>query len=388
MSDFENYPYNEQHELNLDPTLKALKEDKTTAENANKRVDGVEDTINNDNKKLDDANAKADAINQNADNFVDQSNTRINDIENNADNSVNDINKKADDISDKADDLNKKIADNADKVDDINNKQNETKEQVDDSVSNAYYENELTPEEMKSAKKMGVLKVTKASGTTSNEISTITPSGTLGNCVVWSSSPFTFINTNPQILTDQDFSTEGRIIQYQCAGSFYAFYSFNKSDNKFVVGSNGHMLGGSLFTRNMLVTNKHLDFHTAYNSNDNPPASGDNFTIILPKTDAHTWDGGYEQFTVSANQTGNVTTKPVPFINHVYFYYVIYETNDYNILRGYIYNGSLINQYNKIYYDAGVLNAEYSDNTFNLKIVTANESFSVSKLYFVDLGEM
>lgn len=378
MSDFENYPYNEQHELNLDPTLKDLKEDKTTAENANKRVDGVEDAINNDNKKLDDANAKADAINQNADNFVDQSNTRINDIENNADNSVNDINKNADDISDKADDLNKKIADNADKVDDINNKQNETKEQVDDSVSNAYYENELTAEEMKSAKKMGVLKVTKASGTTSNEINTVTPSGALGNCVVWSSSPFTFINTNPQILTDQDWSGDNKIIQYQCAGSFFEFASSDNASSSFAFGSNGHIIGSSSSISNdFLVTNKHLDILGGY---------GGKRTIILPKTDNHTWDGNYEQF-INIGFDTIITTKQTPFPNHIYVYYVYSVGYDSMQLAGYVYNGTLT----QVRIDSSNptrFKVEYSDSSLTFKtLVTYNES-QTYRVYFVDLGEM
>ena len=379
MSDFENYPYNEQHELNLDPTLKDLKEDKTTAENANKRVDGVEDTINNDNKKLDDANAKADAINQNADNFVDQSNTRINDIEDNADNSVNDINKNANDISDKADDLNEKINDNADKVDDIDNKQNETKEQVDDSVSNAYYENELTAEEMKSAKKMGVLKVTKANGTTSNEISTITPSGALGNCVVWSSSPFTFINNNPQILTDQDFSGN-KIIQYQCAGSFFLFPSSDKQTPG-VFGSNGHLYGNSLATDgNILVTPNHLNINL-YGSRP----SSDLHTVILPKTDSGTWDGNYEQFTdVSEGQV--VSTKENLMPNHIYVY--CFSSGDDQRIMGYIYNGILTqtkdnsSTYNK-------LSATYSNSVLTLKAERYNSTtHAILTLYFVDLGEM
>lgn len=377
MSDFENYPYNEQHELNLDPTLKDLKEDKTTAENANKRVDGVEDTINNDNKKLDDANAKADAINQNADNFVDQSNTRINDIENNADNSVNDINKKADDISDKADDLNNKIADNADKVDDIDNKQNETETQVDNSVSNAYYENELTPEEMKSAKKMGVLKVTKANGTASNEISTITPSGALGNCVVWSSSPFTFINTNPQILTDQDLSGY-KIVQYQCAGSFFIFTSFDKT-YRGTFGSNGHIFGP--FSNKALVTNKHLDLDIYQQGGT------DKCTVILPKTDSRTWDGGYEQF---QNLTPNtvITTKQNLLPNHVYVYYTYdHSGNTYYVERqGYVYNGVLTSTFENTRTDGLDVIVEYVDNTF--KISTGSGRPDIVELYFVDLGEM
>ena len=387
MSDFENYPYNEQHELNLDPTLKDLKEDKTTAENANKRVDGVEDTINNDNKKLDDANAKADAINQNADNFVDQSNTRINDIENNADNSVNDINKKADDISDKADDLNKKIADNADKVDDINNKQNETKEQVDDSVSNAYYENELTPEEMKSAKKMGVLKVTKANGTTSNEISTITPSGTLGNCVVWSSSPFTFINTNPQILTDQDL-TGYKVIQYQCAGSFFLFNAAINTGYT-ALCSNGYVIdtGDGITTSSFdcyLITNKHLDLvlHDSFSSKQ--------YTVILPKTDSKTFDGIAESFQhVGANTV--MTTKQILSTSHVYAY-IGKRTNPYSsgntTIAGYIYNGTM--KKTRIETDTSItMDTEYSGNTFTFKMTTMNSASAPDcYLYFVDLGEM
>lgn len=378
MSDFENYPYNEQHELNLDPTLKDLKEDKTTAENANKRIDGVEDTINNDNKKLDDANAKADAINQNADNFVDQSNTRINDIENNADNSVNDINKKAEDISDKADDLNEKIADNADKVDDINNKQNETKEQVDDSVSNAYYENELTPEEMKSAKKMGVLKVAKASGITSNEISTVTPSGALGNCVVWSSSPFTFINTNPQILTDQDLSGENKIVQYQCAGSFFEYASSDNVSDGFAFGSNGHIIGGySSISNDFLVTNKHLDILGGYVG----PR-----TIILPKTDNHTWDGNYEQF-INIGSNRIITTKQTPFSNHIYAYYVYSVGYDGMKLAGYVYNGTLtqarIDSSNPTSFKV-----EYSDSSLTFKTLVTYTESQTYRVYFVDLGEM
>lgn len=384
MSDFENYPYNEQHELNLDPTLKDLKEDKITAENANKRVDGVEDTINNDNKKLDDANAKADAINQNADNFVDQSNTRINDIENNADNSVNNINKKADDISDKADDLNNKISDNADKVDDINNKQNETKEQVDNSVSNAYYENELTPEEMKSAKKMGVLKVTKANGTTSNDISTITPSGALGNCVVWSSSPFTFINTNPQILTNQDLSGN-KIIQYQCAGSFLIFRSFDKTAPA-IFGTNGHYVTTDKINQ-ILTTNNHLDIYT---SNDT-----EKYTVILPKTDSHTWDRSYEQFLGVKDSNSTITTKQNLLSNHVYVYnawtissYIYVNSTK---IEGYIYNNTAtIIQENAT--NAGLpLVGEYSNNTFNLKTGTKGDIPSEGvevRLQFVDLGEM
>lgn len=379
MSDFENYPYNEQHELNLDPTLKDLKEDKTTAENANKRVDGVEDTINNDNKKLDDANAKADAINQNADNFVDQSNTRINDIENNADNSVNDINEKADDISDKADDLNNKIEDNADKVDDINNKQNETEAQVDNSVSNAYYENELTPEEMTRAKKMGVLKVTKASGTTSNDISTITPSGALGNCVVWSSSPFTFINTNPQILTGQDFSGN-KIIQYQCAGSFFLFPSSDKQARG-VFGSNGHLYGNDLANGNILVTPKHLNINL-YGSRP----SSDLHTVILPKTDSGTWDGNYEQFTdVSEGQV--VSTKENLMPNHIYVY--CFSSGDSQRIMGYIYNGILTQTKDNSSGSYNKLSATYSNNVLTLKAEKYNTSArEILKLYFVDLGEM
>lgn len=383
MSDFENYPYNEQHELNLDPTLKDLKEDKTTAENANKRVDGVEDAINNDNKKLDDANAKADAINQNADNFVDQSNTRINDIENNADNSVNNINKKADDISDKADDLNNKIADNADKVDDINNKQNETKEQVDDSVSNAYYENELTAEEMKSAKKMGVLKVTKASGITSNEISTVKPSGVLGNCVVWSSSPFAFINTNPQILTDQDFSGD-KIIQYQCGGSFFVFRSNDKASTEFCFGANGHMIGHSNFTDFVLLTNKHLDIYTYKLDNS------EKYTVILPKGGNATFDGNYEQF-LNIGQNTVVTTKQVPNNNHIYVYYVYSVDWGHQSLVGYVYNGTLI----QTHIDTGnngttEFEVEYSNNTLTFKTLNFESSGMMSeyRAYFVDLGEM
>ena len=385
MSDFENYPYNEQHELNLDPTLKDLKEDKTTAENANKRVDGVEDTINNDNKKLDDANAKADAINQNADNFVDQSNTRINDIEDNADNSVNDINKNANDISDKADDLNEKINDNADKVDDIDNKQNETKEQVDDSVSNAYYENELTAEEMKSAKKMGVLKVTKANGTTSNEISTITPSGALGNCVVWSSSPFTFINNNPQILTDQDFSGD-KIVQYQCAGSFLIFRTFDKSYYA-TFGSNGHSIMPKKPIKQFLTTNKHLDIYTVGDT--------EKYTVILPKTDPHTWEGGYEQFLGVKDSNSTLTTKQNLLFNHVYVYaawtissYVYVTSTE---IDGYIYNNTATIITENTANASLPLVGEYSNNTFNLKTGTKgdipNEGVEV-RLYFVDLGEM
>ena len=386
MSDFENYPYNEQHELNLDPTLKDLKEDKTTAENANKRVNGVEETINNDNKKLDDANAKADAINQNADNFVNQSNTRINAIENNADNSANNINKTADDISDKADDLNKKIADNADKVNDINNKQDKTEAQVDNSVSNAYYENELTPEEMKSAKKMGVLKVAKASGTTSNEINTVTPSGALGNCVVWSSSPFTFVNTNPQILTNQDLSG-WKIIQYQCAGSFLWFRSFDKTVYG-GFGTNGYTNKAfGTVVKQMLVTNKHLDIYT---NNDS-----EKYTIILPKTDARTWNGGYEQFLNIKDSNSTLVTKQNLLSNHVYVYEswtkstYTYVTN--TGIQGYIYNGALT----EIHVNKGnasmPLIGEYSNGTFNLKTGTKGdiptEGIEVD-LYFVDLGEM
>jgi hypothetical protein len=384
MSDFENYPYNEQHELNLDPTLKDLKEDKTTAENANKRVDGVEDTINNDNEKLDDANAKADAINQNADNFVDQSNTRINDIENNSDNSVNNINKSADGISDKADDLNKKINDNSDKVDNINNKQNETKEQVDNSVSNAYYENELTPEEMTSAKKMGVLKVEKASGITSNEISTVTPSGALGNCVVWSSSPFTFINTNPQILTDQDFSGD-KIIQYQCAGSFLIFRTFDKT-NPATFGSNGHSVKTDKI-RQILTTNNHLDIYTSDDT--------EKYTVILPKTDPHTWDKGYEQFTGVKDSNSTLTTKQNLLSNHVYVYAAwtisgyVYVTN--TELDGYIYNNTATIIKENATNASLPLVGEYSNNTFNLKTGTKgdipDEGIEV-RLQFVDLGEM
>ena len=383
MSDFENYPYNEQHELNLDPTLKAIKEDKTTAENANKRVDGVEETINNDNKKLDDANAKADAINQNADNFVNQTNTRINDIENNADNSVNAINEKADEISDKADDLNNKIKESSDKIDDLNNKQDETETQTDNSVSNAYYENELTPEEMKSAKKMGVLKVAKASGITSNEISTVTPSGTLGNCVVWSSSPFTFINTNPQILTDQDFSGI-KIVQYPCAGSFFAFRTSDKASDELCFGANGHIIGNDRFTDFILITNKHLNIYT-YNLSDS-----EKYTVILPKTGNTTFDGNYEQF-LNIGQNTTITTKQTPISNHIYLYYAYSTKWPHQKLVGYVHNGTLT-QTKIDTGNEGVTEfiVDYSNNTLTFKTLAFESSDQMSeyRLYFVDLGEM
>ena len=185
MSDFDNYPYNEQHELNLDGSLETLKEDdKELKELENSSTQDVENRINTDNAKLDGADKKASEID-----------TKNTSNEN-------------------------KVSDDEKKADDLNKKNIENKSNTENLVLDANYISNLTEEEEKESIPVGSLNTMKVNGVNHVEqVKTLRPSGVLGNCVIWASNPFTGYSLDEgRTITNQNIPN-GTIVQYSRAVS-------------------------------------------------------------------------------------------------------------------------------------------------------------------------
>lgn len=216
---FHEYPYTDFHELNTDWIINEELEIRKRIEDYLKKIDDLL-------SKQADLDKKVDDVTNHVNDVENEVNNKIGDITNHIDDAENRINKKIDDANDHVDDVENnvnaiqpKIDEQNQKINDIDNKNNENQTKINDSVKSVSYDNDLDISDG-NVKLIGRIHVEKP-----NTGDVVTPvygyvgGGTLGNCVVWSKTPYVgigeqkdYVMKNPQYNTLMEFPINGSFL--------------------------------------------------------------------------------------------------------------------------------------------------------------------------------
>lgn len=216
---FHEYPYTDFHELNTDWIINEELEIRKRIEDYLKKIDDLL-------SKQADLDKKVDDVTNHVNDVENEVNNKIGDITNHIDDAENRINKKIDDANDHVDDVENnvnaiqpKIDEQNQKINDIDNKNNENQTKINDSVKSVSYDNDLDISDG-NVKLIGRIHVEKP-----NTGDVVTPvygyvgGGTLGNCVVWSKTPYVgigeqkdYVMKNPSYYTLMEFPINGAFL--------------------------------------------------------------------------------------------------------------------------------------------------------------------------------
>ena len=216
---FHEYPYTDFHELNTDWIINEELEIRKRIEDYLKKIDDLL-------SKQADLDKKVGDVTNHVNDVENEVNNKIGDITNHIDDAENRINKKIDDANDHVDDVENKvnaiqpkIDEQNQKINDIDNKNNENQTKINDSVKSVSYDNDLDVSDG-NVKLIGRIHVEKPNtGDVATPVYGYVGGGTLGNCVVWSKSPYVgigeqkdYVMKNPTSATPMEFPINGSFL--------------------------------------------------------------------------------------------------------------------------------------------------------------------------------
>lgn len=331
MSNYDDYPYTEYTELNLDATLQQIKELK-------ERATTLENSLTNIKNRLTSGENGATTAE-----------------------------------SDNAASVSRETSAGA-RLTALNNRHAAIKANLNNRAQSVTYENTLTEDETAKAVKAGTLNVRKANALQSTDVLNVKPTGVLGNCVIWANPPFNGTGTARQV-SGQTFSGN-QVIQYAATGATL-ICSHTAADGAqlwFRCNGVGYYVGEN-FVDQSLQTDEHLDIFTTSGTNGN-------YDTFIPSTPNTEYAGG------SVTVTNSTPVSQTIDSGHLYAYSAdISRGGNSAQTAGYILNGTLhvVRTFTDTddYYPWAI---SIDDGTLN--ITTDGKTDGQAVLYFCDLGGM
>ena len=227
---FHEYPYTDFHELNTDWIINEELEIRKRIEDYLKKIDDLLRKQADLDKKVDDVTNHVNDVKNEVNNKIGDITKHIDDAENRINKKIDDADKHVDDVEKKVDDIQPKIDEQNQKINDIDNKNNENQTKINDSVKSVSYDNDLDVSDG-NVKLIGRIHVEKPNtGDVATPVYGYVGGGTLGNCVVWSKTPYVgigeqkdYVMKNPQNDTLMEFPINGSFLAI--CGSEYAVVS-------------------------------------------------------------------------------------------------------------------------------------------------------------------
>lgn len=227
---FHEYPYTDFHELNTDWIINEELEIRKRIEDYLKKIDDLLRKQADLDKKVDDVTNHVNDVENEVNNKIGDITKHIDDAENRINKKIDDANKHVDDVEKKVNDIQPKIDEQNQKINDIDNKNNENQTKINDSVKSVSYDNDLDISDG-NVKLIGRIHVEKPNtGDVATPVYGYVGGGTLGNCVVWSKTPYVgigeqkdYVMKNPQNATLMEFPINGAFLAI--CGSAYATVS-------------------------------------------------------------------------------------------------------------------------------------------------------------------
>lgn len=355
---FHEYPYTDFHELNTDWIINEELEIRKRIEDYLKKIDDLLRKQADLDKKVDDVTNHVNDVENEVNNKIGDITKHIDDAENRIDKKIDDADKHVDDVEKKVDDIQPKIDEQNQKINDIDNKNNENQTKINDSVKSVSYDNDLDISDG-NVKLIGRIHVEKPNtGDVATPVYGYVGGGTLGNCVVWSKSPYVGIGEQKDYMMKNP--TSDTLMEFPINGSFLA-----------VCGNNMLMITDvSLISYGTFVYNdkQYLITPDSFVCDWTRASQDCDTRIMTPKiASGITFEAA--SHTIEAN-----VPNTIPYNNDHLYAFVVGRDGG---CRGYIING--------------ILNVIRTDNA--VTITTENNVFTCTStdkrtLMFLDLGSM
>lgn len=383
---FHEYPYTDFHELNTDWIINEELEIRKRIEDYLKKIDDllrkqadldkkvgdvanhVNDVENEVNNKIGDITKHIDDAENRINKKIDDTTKHVDDAENRINKKIDDANKHVDDVEKKVNDIQPKIDEQNQKINDIDNKNNENQAKINDSVRSVTYENVVNTGDS-GIKLIGRIHVEKP-----DTGDTVTPvygymggsGGALGNCVVWSSSPYVGIGEQKDYIMKNP--KKATLMEFPISGSFLAVCGGNM-----LMITDGSLKGDGVFfdhdNQSYLITPDSLVGQWVQTSQDSDTR------IMTPKVASGIKYEDAKYKMEAPGDSGKPVTLTLPCSNdHLY----VITVDGY---RGYIINGTLTTVHGNVY-----ITAKVENNTFTCS--RTGELYDTVTLMFLDLGSM
>lgn len=315
---FHEYPYTDFHELNTDWIINEELEIRKRIEDYLKKIDDLLSKQADLDKKVGDVTNHVNDVENEVNNKIGDITKHIDDAENRIDKKIDDADKHVDDVEKKVDDIQPKIDEQNQKINDIDNKNNENQTKINDSVKSVSYDNDLDISDG-NVKLIGRIHVEKPNtGDVATPVYGYVGGGTLGNCVVWSKTPYVgigeqkdYVMKNPQNAT---------LMEFPINGSFFA----TNTGNRYAIVSNGSLLSYAMVGHYLITPDSLVCEWT------NTSQSSDT-RIITPKTAS---GAKFEDSKFSGS------TASIPYSNPDHLYVVEY-IDDYETFSACVLNNSI-----------------------------------------------
>lgn len=361
---FHEYPYTDFHELNTDWIINEELEIRKRIEDYLKKIDDLLRKQADLDKKVSDVTNHVNDVENEVNNKIGDITKHIDDAENRIDKKIDDADKHVDDVEKKVDDIQPKIDEQNQKINDIDNKNNENQTKINDSVKSVSYDNDLDISDG-NVKLIGRIHVEKPNtGDVATPVYGYVGGGTLGNCVVWSRSPYVgigeqkdYVMKNPTYATPMEFPINGSFLAV-CGDKMLIVTDGSVNTDDGFIETDGRKI--YLITPDCFVCRWTKTSQT-YDTRIMTPkaASGIKFADAYYKIPGE-----------------NSTPLTLPYNNdHLYAIKTDYD-------RGYIINGSFTS-----IRKGEVVSLKAENNVFTCK-QTPGHNFSDEYILFLDLGSM
>lgn len=223
------YPYTDFHELNTDWIINEVGKILESIDALSKKIDEVVDKQKELDKKVDDVVKHVD------------------DVKNQVDQKIADVTKHVDDVENKVDGIKTNVDNQDQKITDAQNKATENQTKINNSVKSVIYENDMDISD-DNVKLIGRIHVEKPdTGDVATPVYGYVGGGVLGNCVVWSKTPYVGIGEQKDyVMKNPKYAT---LMEFPINGSFLAICG-----NAYSVVSAGSLVQGN----DLIEENKYL----------------------------------------------------------------------------------------------------------------------------------
>jgi prefoldin subunit 5 len=218
---FHEYPYTDFHELNTDWIINEELEIRKRIEDYLKKIDDLLSKQADLDKKVDDVTNHVNDVENEVNNKIGDVTKHIDDAENRINKKIDDANNHVNDVEKKVNDIQPKIDEQNQKINDIDNKNNENQTKINDSVKSVSYDNDLDISDG-NVKLIGRIHVEKPNtGDVATPVYGYVGGGTLGNCVVWSKTPYVGIGEQKNYVMKNPTSRYN-LMEFPINGAFLA----------------------------------------------------------------------------------------------------------------------------------------------------------------------
>jgi prefoldin subunit 5 len=356
---FHEYPYTDFHELNTDWIINEELEIRKRIEDYLKKIDDLLRKQADLDKKVDDVTNHVNDVENEVNNKIGDITKHIDDAENRINKKIDDADKHVDDVEKKVNDIQPKIDEQNQKINDIDNKNNENQTKINDSVKSVSYDNDLDISDG-NVKLIGRIHVEKPNtGDVATPVYGYVGGGTLGNCVVWSKTPYVGIGEQKDYVMKNP--KDDTLMEFPINGSFLA-----TCNNTVTVIANGSIsdYGGSLVGKILITSDSFVCNWTEHDTSHDT-------RIIIPKTASGI---SFEEATHHLEaESGQHLHFEIPFNpDHLYL------VND-TYFRAYVVNGSIT-----------IIKPD-ENRTLKIengKLIFENTYDSEDDIMFLDLGSM